>query len=131
MNNERAKNPLFLPALITALFPVVVFVFLFTGIYIGGLMDLLLFLTIIAPFASIYFSVAGLIDARKHKEPFIGCVYCIFLVLFEALFILYFYTKPPERHPEVSIAPHNHSYVETDRTLSFKPATESRQKKNP
>ena len=131
MNNKSEKNPLFLPALISALFPVVFFILFISGIYIDGLMDLLLFLTIIAPFASIYFSVAGLIDAKKHQEPFIGCVFCIFLVFLEVLLILQSYLSRPPSHPEVTIAPHSHTYEETDNTLSFKPATENKQKKNP
>ena len=125
MNRQKEKNPLFLPALISALFPVGFFILFNAGIYIEGLMNLLLFLTIIAPFASIYFSVAGLIDARKHQEPFIGCVFCIFIVLLEVLFFLNSYLSKPPSHPEVSIAPHSSSLAETDRALNFKTAAKT------
>ena len=88
MNNPREKNPFFLPALIAALIPAVIFAVTLAGAYLPGgirffgpMNNLLFFLMFAGPFVSIILSVAGLVDARKLQEPFIGCFLCLVLSL--------------------------------------------------
>ncbi len=73
MNNFKEKNPFFLPALIAALIPAVIFAVTLAGAYLpsgvirffGPMVNLLFFLMFAGPFVSIILSVAGLVDARK------------------------------------------------------------------
>ena len=88
-NDNKEKNPFFLPALIATLIPLVSFVFLFAGKILNGAMTMLLFcLMLAAPFAAMGLSVAGLADARKLQEPFKGCVFCLVIAFFEVLFLI-------------------------------------------
>ena len=150
MNNVREENPFFLPALIATLIPAVIFAvslacdYLPYGKYIiEPIWNLLSFLMFTAPFAAIFFSVVGLVDARKLQEPFIGCVCCLVLTLLEALFFLCWlnYQSTTRKPPEYSLVPHSHSPEENaeiesineeiNLALNGKAATETRQKKNP
>jgi len=88
MKNDREKNPFFIPALIAALIPAVIFAVTLAGAYLPGgirflgpMDNLLFFLMFASPFVSIILSVAGLVDARKLQEPFIGCLLCLVLSL--------------------------------------------------
>ena len=83
----KEKNPFFKPALIATLIPVVICVFCLIGSCFSNVDDvssafdalanLLVFLACVSPFVAIILSVAGLVNARKMQEPFIGCLFCL------------------------------------------------------
>ena len=105
MDHENSeKNPLFLPALILTLIPVVIFVFAYSGSFKyrnDAMTDLLFFLMFTAPFAAIILSVVGLVDARKLQEPIIGCVFSLFLLFLKFYFLLWCcrpICQNPKRH---------------------------------
>jgi len=111
---NRQKNPFFLPALITALLPAVILfcVLPINRLFNAPLENLLYFLMITATFAAIILSVAGLVNAGKLQEPFIGCVFCLVLALLE-IFIFSNYFSRPIRDLEVTIVPHSLSPEES------------------
>jgi ATP/ADP translocase len=121
MNNQKEKNPFFLPALIATLFPVIIFVLYYANVgryfndmlgILDALKKLLSFLLFCTPFAAIFLSIAGLVDARKLQEPFIGCLCCLILVFLEILGFLSYLSRPIS-HPVVPITPHSHTYEES------------------
>ena len=123
MDHENSeKNPLFLPALILTLIPVVIFVFAYSGSFKyrnDAMTDLLFFLMFIAPFAAIILSVVGLVDARKLQEPIIGCVFCLIVsslleVLFLVMVLSAYLSKPKTPHLD-SLPPHSYSTSEIER----------------
>lgn len=141
MNNPREKNPFFLPALIAALIPAVIFTVTLAGAYLPGgirffgpMDNLLFFLMFAGPFVSIIISVAGLVDARKLQEPFIGCFLCLVLSLLElaSFFWVQIYQQRTYKHPEITIVAHSYSpeeiesiNEEVERTLNRKTTTEN------
>ena len=123
MDHENSeKNPLFLPALILTLIPVVIFVFAYLGSFKyrnDAMTDLLLFLMFTATFAAIILSVVGLVDARKLQEPIIGCVFCLIVsslleVLFLVMVLSAYLSKPKTPHLD-SLPPHSYSTSEIER----------------
>lgn len=123
MDHENSeKNPLFLPALILTLIPVVIFVFAYLGSFKyrnDAMTDLLFFLMFTAPFAAIILSVVGLVDARKLQEPIIGCVFCLIVssfleVLFLVMVLSAYLSKPKTPHLD-SLPPHSYSTSEIER----------------
>lgn len=73
---DNEKNPLFLPALIVTLIPIV---FSFLLFYISP------YLLLIIPCVAFILSVAGLIAALIYNKRFIGCVFCLVLSILEVL----------------------------------------------
>lgn len=138
MEKEREnRNPFFLPALIMTLIPVVVFVNYYADIakyFPDALANLLLFLMFTAPFAAIFLSVAGLYDAGKLQEPFIGCVCCLILVFLEILGFMSYLSRPIS-YPKYEIESHSLSPEESasiesineeiNRAMNFKTSTET------
>ena len=123
MNNEKEKNPFFMPALIAALIPAVIFAVTLAGAYLPGgirffgpMDNLLFFLMFAGPFVSIIISVAGLVDARKLQEPFIGCFLCLVLSLLElcSFFWVPIYLQRTHKHPEITIVAHSYSPEEIE-----------------
>ena len=127
MNNPREKNPFFMPALIAALIPAVIFAVTLAGAYLpGGVIrffkpmdNLIFFLMFASPFVSIILSVAGLVDARKLQEPIIGCVFCLIVsslieVLFLVMVLSAYLSKPKTPHLD-SLPPHSYSTSEIER----------------
>ena len=100
MNNESEKNPLFIPALIATLIPLVSFIF--------GIVRLLtLFIT---PFVALILSASGLVFAAVYPQKrFAGCVLCLFVSLVEVLFVLCVPTKAKSTPPDYTIATHTRS----------------------
>ena len=101
MNNEsERKNPLFIPALIATLIPLVSFIF--------GIVRLLtLFIT---PFVALILSASGLVFAAVYPQKrFAGCVLCLFVSLVEVLFVLCVPTKAKSTPPDYTIATHTRS----------------------
>ena len=141
MNNPREKNPFFMPALIAALIPAVIFAVTLAGAYLPGgirffgpMDNLLFFLMFAGPFVSIILSVAGLVDARKLQEPFIGCLLCLVLSLLVlcSFFWVPIYLQRTHKHPEVTIVAHSYSpeeiesiNEEIDRALNRKTTTKT------
>ena len=114
MNNEKEKNPFFLPALIAALTPAVILVILnIAGGYMNALMiKLLVCLMMVTPFAALILSIAGSVIARKRQKRFIGCVICFIISLLEVLFALCVPTylqKAKTTPPDYTIVPHTRS----------------------
>ena len=130
-----------MPALIAALIPAVIFAVTLAGAYLPGgirlfgpMDNLLFFLMFAGPFVSIIISVAGLVDARKLQEPFIGCFLCLVLSLLElcSFFWVPIYLQRTHKHPEVTIVAHSYSpeeiesiNEEIDRALNRKTTTEN------
>ncbi|MBP5775298.1 MAG: hypothetical protein J6W36_06340 [Clostridiales bacterium] len=123
MNNPREKNPFFLPALIATFIPAVIFAVTLAGAYLpsgirffGPMDNLLFFLMFASPFVSIILSVAGLVDARKLQEPFIGCLLCLVLSLLVlcSFFWVPIYLQRTHKHPEVTIVEHSYSSEEVE-----------------
>ena len=104
MNNEsERKNPLFIPALIATLIPLVSFIF---GIE--------RFLTqFITPFVALILSASGLVFAAVYPQKrFAGCVLCLFVSLVEVLFVLCvpnYLSKAKTTPPDYTIATHTRS----------------------
>ena len=98
MNNEsERKNPLFIPALIATLIPLVSFIF--------GLLTMF-----ITPFVALILSASGLVFAAVYPQKrFAGCVLCLFVSLVEVLFVLCVPTKAKSTPPDYTIAPHTRS----------------------
>lgn len=124
MNNEKEKNPFFMPALIAALIPAVIFAVTLAGAYLpSGVIrffkpmdNLIFFLMFASPFVSIILSVAGLVDARKLQEPFIGCLLCLVLSLLVlcSFFWVPIYLQRTHKHPEVTIVERSYSPEEIE-----------------
>lgn len=141
INNPREKNPFFMPALIAALIPAVIFAVTLAGAYLPGgirffgpMDNLLFFLMFAGPFVSIIISVAGLVDARKLQEPFIGCLLCLVLSLLVlcSFFWVPIYLQRTHKHPEITIVAHSYSpeeiesiNEEVERALNRKTTTEN------
>ena len=115
MNNERAKNPFFLPALIVTLFYVV---FFFEFIGFG-------YLLLGIPFVALILSVAGLVYALIRQKRFKGCVFCLILSILELLFPFYLQYRMDHRYSPMP--PPIHTHVVTAPTLTVTLP----QKKNP
>ena len=101
MNNEsERKNPLFIPALIATLIPLVSFIF--------GIVRLLtMFIT---PFVALILSASGLVFAAVYPQKrFAGCVLCLFVSLVEVLFVLCVPIKAKSTPPDYTIATHTRS----------------------
>jgi hypothetical protein len=81
--DDREKNPFFKPALIATLISVIGLVSCYCGIFIGQFF----FLPLSIPFA-FFLSIGGLVDARKLRESFIGCVFCLVISVFAAFSFL-------------------------------------------
>lgn len=98
MNNEsERKNPLFIPALIATLIPLVSFIF--------GLLTMF-----ITPFVALILSASGLVFAAVYPQKrFAGCVLCLFVSLVEVLFVLCVPTKAKSTPPDYTIATHTRS----------------------
>ena len=82
-HEDREKNPFFKPALIATLISVVGLVSCYCGMSIGQFF----FLPLSIPFA-FFLSIGGLVDARKLRESFIGCVFCLVISVFAAFSFL-------------------------------------------
>ena len=111
MNNEsERKNPLFIPALIATLIPLVSFIF--------GIVRLLtLFIT---PFVALILSASGLVFAAVYPQKrFAGCVLCLFVSLVEVLFVLCVPTKAKSTPPDYTIATHTRSSEQIAERESF------------
>lgn len=80
---DREKNPFFKPALIATLISVIGLVSCYCGIFIGQFF----FLPLSIPFA-LFLSIGGLVDARKLRESFTGCVFCLVISVFAAFSFL-------------------------------------------
>ena len=93
MNYVREKNPFFLPALLMTLIPIVAGVRYYTGsgmFFTYELASVLRFLMFTTPFAAIFLSVAGKVHAEKRQKTFIGCIFCLVLLILEIVgFICY------------------------------------------
>ena len=101
MNNEsERKNPLFIPALIATLIPLVSFIF--------GLLTMF-----ITPFVALILSASGLVFAAVYPQKrFAGCVLCLFVSLVEVLFVLCvpnYLSKAKTTPPDYTIATHTRS----------------------
>ena len=101
MNNEsERKNPLFIPALIATLIPLVSFIF--------GLLTMF-----ITPFVALILSASGLVFAAVYPQKrFAGCVLCLFVSLVEVLFVLCvpnYFSKAKTTPPDYTIATHTRS----------------------
>ena len=98
MNNEsERKNPLFIPALIATLIPLVSFIF--------GLLTMF-----ITPFVALILSASGLVFAAVYPQKrFAGCVLCLFVSLVEVLFVLCVPIKAKSTPPDYTIATHTRS----------------------
>ena len=101
MNNEsERKNPLFIPALIATLIPLVSFIF--------GLLTMF-----ITPFVALILSASGLVFAAVYPQKrFAGCVLCLFVSLVEVLFVLCvpnYQSKAKTTPPDYTIATHTRS----------------------
>ena len=101
MNNEsERKNPLFIPALIATLIPLVSFIF--------GLFSMF-----ITPFVALILSASGLVFAAVYPQKrFAGCVLCLFVSLVEVLFVLCvpnYQSKAKTTPPDYTIATHTRS----------------------
>ena len=123
MNNEKEKNPFFLPALLTALIPAVIFTVTLAGAYLPGgirffgpMDNLLFFLMFASPFVAIILSVAGLVYARRLQESFIRCFLCLVLSLLElaSFFWVQIYQQRTHKHPEITIVAHSYSPEEIE-----------------
>ena len=124
MNNEKEKNPFFLPALLTALIPAVIFTvsliseYLPDGVnyFIEPMALLLLYFMFPAPFVAIILSVAGLVYARRLQESFIRCFLCLVLSLLElaSFFWVPIYLQRTHKHPEITIVAHSYSPEEIE-----------------
>ena len=89
---DNEKNPLFLPALIVTLIPIV---FFFGLLMSGG------YLLLIIPCVAFILSVAGLIAALIRNKRFIGCLCCLVLSVLEILFVLLLATYLSKAHKPV------------------------------
>ena len=103
MKDRSEKNPLFIPALIATLIPLVSFIF--------GIVRLLtLFIT---PFVALILSASGLVFAAVYPQKrFAGCVLCLFVSLVEVLFVLCvpnYLSKAKTTPPDYTIATHTRS----------------------
>lgn len=124
MNNPREKNPFFMPALIAALIPAVIFTvsliseYLPDGVnyFIEPMALLLLYFMFPAPFVAIILSVAGLVYARRLQESFIRCFLCLVLSLLElaSFFWVQIYLQRTYKHPEITIVAHSYSPEEIE-----------------
>lgn len=94
MKDRSEKNPLFIPALIATLIPLVSFIF--------GIVRLF-----ITPFVALILSASGLVFAAVNPQKrFAGCVLCLFVSLVEVLFVLCVPTKAKTTPPDYTIATH-------------------------
>ena len=111
MNNEKEKNPFFLPALIAALTPAVILVILnIAGGYMNALMiKLLVCLMMVTPFAALIFSIAGSVAALKRQKRLIGCAICFIISLLEVLCVPTYLSKAKTTPPDYTIATHTRS----------------------
>ena len=97
MKDRSEKNPLFIPALIATLIPLVSFIF--------GLLTMF-----ITPFVALILSASGLVFAAVYPQKrFAGCVLCLFVSLVEVLFVLCVPTKAKSTPPDYTIATHTRS----------------------
>ncbi|MBP5775301.1 MAG: hypothetical protein J6W36_06355 [Clostridiales bacterium] len=97
MKDRSEKNPLFIPALIATLIPLVSFIF--------GIVRLLTL--VITPFVALILSASGLVFAAVNPQKrFAGCVLCLFVSLAEVLFVLCVPTKAKTTPPDYTIATH-------------------------
>ena len=111
MNNEsERKNPLFIPALIATLIPLVSFIF--------GLLTMF-----ITPFVALILSASGLVFAAVYPQKrFAGCVLCLFVSLVEVLFVLCvpnYLSKAKTTPPDYTIATHTRSSEQIAERESF------------
>ena len=118
---DRDKNPLFLPALIVTLLPVV-FLSLFFGFG---------YLLLIIPSVAIFLSVSGIVYGLSRDKRFTGCVFCLVLSVLKLLYPIYLqyrsehpYVPPIETH---SLTPEESASIESvneeiNRALNEKPA---------
>ena len=100
MKDRSEKNPLFIPALIATLIPLVSFIF--------GLLTMF-----ITPFVALILSASGLVFAAVYPQKrFAGCVLCLFVSLVEVLFVLCvpnYLSKAKTTPPDYTIATHTRS----------------------
>ena len=100
MKDRSEKNPLFIPALIATLIPLVSFIF--------GLLTMF-----ITPFVALILSASGLVFAAVYPQKrFAGCVLCLFVSLAEVLFVLCvpdYFSKAKTTPPDYTIATHTRS----------------------
>lgn len=97
MKDRSEKNPLFIPALIATLIPLVSFIF--------GLLTMF-----ITPFVALILSASGLVFAAVYPQKrFAGCVLCLFVSLVEVLFVLCVPIKAKSTPPGYTIATHTRS----------------------
>ena len=89
---DNEKNPLFLPALIVTLIPIV---FFFGLLMSGG------YLLLIIPCVALILSITGLVYAFIWKTRFKGCVFCLVLSVLEILFVLWLATYLSKAHKPV------------------------------
>ena len=103
MKDRSEKNPLFIPALIATLIPLVSFIF-------GIVRFLTMFIT---PFVALILSASGLVFAAVYPQKrFAGCVLCLFVSLAEVLFVLCvpdYFSKAKTTPPDYTIATHTRS----------------------
>ena len=101
--DNKEKNPLFIPALIATLIPLVSFIF--------GIVRL--FTLFITPFVALILSASGLVFAAVNPQKrFAGCVLCLFVSLVEVLFVLCvpnYLSKAKSTPPDYTIATHTRS----------------------
>ena len=76
---DRGKNPLFLPALIVTLLPVIFLSVLFGYGY----------LLLIIPSVAVFLSVSGIVYGLSRDKRFIGCVFCLVLSILKMLYPIY------------------------------------------
>ena len=103
MKDRSEKNPLFIPALIATLIPLVSSIF--------GIVRLLTMF--ISPFVALILSASGLVFAAVYPQKrFAGCVLCLFVSLVEVLFVLCvpnYLSKAKTTPPDYTIATHTRS----------------------
>ena len=103
MNNEREKNPLFVPALIATLILPVGF---FPIFYSLG------YAVFLFPIAAIILSCVGLVIAKKWRARYRGCLVCILVSILELSFVFWlgsYLSRPICSDPAVPIQPHTQS----------------------
>ncbi len=76
---DREKNPLFLPALIVTLLPVIFLSVLFGFGY----------LLLIIPSVAVFLSISGIVYGLSRDKRLIGCVFCLVLSVLKLLYPIY------------------------------------------
>ena len=111
MNNEKEKNPFFLPALIATFISLVC---TFVSDYISGAMFILLSIPMyIAPVVAIILSGLGL---AKSKKSVIGCACCLVIAFLNIVFVLWrpFYLYDHHTHSTIVVAERSYSPEEIE-----------------